>query len=340
MNANDILDMIGDAKDIYVWDAQQIRQGSRVHGKRKLAVILLTAVMAVLLISCGVAAAVYGENIQAWFGYYWEEITGQDMEEGQTAVISRLSQEIGVSATDGDLTVTVDSATGSENIFYILLRVEGYRFAQRYRYGFETRNLEVDPEALPDTVSVSSYGVQYLGVDETGAGLFLIDFDYGTTDGEPGELGDLPMTLTLRNLTRRKEHEDLRKRKIAAEGEWRLSFTLDRSRLPEKVLLPDTEVGGMDPETGERTTVKLTDIVVSNTGIRFTYDSKNGTAEPFGGITVSLKNGSRIENGQGTGTVEADLTTRNYVWHWSIPLNIADISSVTIGGTEIKMDMQ
>ena len=88
----------------------------------------------------------------------------------------------------------------------------------------------------------------------------------------------------------------------------------------------------------QRVSVKLTDILLSNTGIRYTFDSPHGTVEPFGGITVVLKNGARIEDGQGTGTVEDDLTTRNYVWNWSIPLNIEDITSVIIGGTEIQVN--
>ena len=34
MNAHDILDMIGDAKGTYVWDAQQVRSGN-IHSSDK-----------------------------------------------------------------------------------------------------------------------------------------------------------------------------------------------------------------------------------------------------------------------------------------------------------------
>ena len=338
MNAHDILDMIGEAEAAFVWDAQQVREGSFSHSKRKLLIALLAAATALLLISCGVAATIYADNIEAWFSYRWEQITGQEMSPEQAAVIEGLSQDIGVSTTDGDLTITVDSATGSENIFYILVRVSGHTFTQNHRYNFETRWLSVDKNALPADLRVSSFGIRYLGVDENGAGLFLIDYDYGTSSEDLGSLDALPMTLLLENMTRRRPHSDPGSETVIEEGQWTVSFTLDRSQLPEKLKLPDREVGGMNNETTERVSVKLTDILLSSTGIRYTFDSLHGTVEPFGGITVVLKNGARIEDGQGTGTVEDDLTTRNYVWNWSIPLNIEDITSVIIGGTEIQVN--
>lgn len=335
MNTQDILDMIGDARDRYVWDARRVREDKHFVSKRKLAIILLAATMVLLLVSCGVTAVIYGDSIQDWFTQYWADITGQDMQEAQTAVISKLSQEIGVSATDGELEVTVDSATGSETIFYILLRVEGYPFGQRQIYGFEKKNLTADPAAMPENLAVSSFGVRYLGIDENGAGLFLVDYDFSASGEDAGMSAQLPITLELQNMTRRGRHESHKKEKTAVEGNWTLSFTLDRSRLPEKWELPDAEVTGRRRDTGENVPLMLTDLVLSNTGIRFSYDSDNSNTELFGGITVLLKDGTRIVDGQGTGVMEEDLTTRSYEWHWPIPLNMEDIVSVTISTTEI-----
>lgn len=335
MNANDILDMVGEANDTYVWEAQQVRSRSISSAKRKMALILLAATMVLALVSCGVAAVIYGDSIQAWFSYYWEQITGQEMGAEQTAVIHELSQKIGMSDTAGNLTITVDSATGSENIFYFLVRVEGHPFTQKHRYSFASRRLTVAEEALPDNLRVSSFGIQYLGVAEDGAGLFLFDYDYATSDGDIGDIKALPMTLYLENMTRRNPHRDLNTAQIVEEGTWSISFNLDRSQISEKVQLPDAEVGGMNCETEESVSIMLSDIVLSNTGIRFTYDSQHGSVEPYGGISVLLKNGTRIEAGQGTGTVDEDLTTRNYDWHWSIPLNLDDIVSISIGGTKL-----
>lgn len=335
-----ILDLSSEATKPFCWNAYRIQGRSRLHNKRKVAIILLAAALMLVLVSCGVAAVIHGDSIQEWFSHYWEQITGQEMEADQTAVIRELSQKIGVSATDGNLTITVDSATGSENIFYFLVRVEGHPFTQKHRYSFASRRLTVAEEALPDNLRVSSFGIQYLGVAEDGAGLFLIHYDYATSDGDIGDIKAVPMTLYLENMTRRNPHRDHKTAKIVEEGKWSISFTLDRSQLSEKVQLPDTEVCGMDYETGERVSITLSNIVLSNTGIRFTYDSKGGTVEPYSGFLVLLKNGARIEDGQGAGTVEDDLTTLNYDWHWSIPLNLDDIASISIGGTEILINLE
>ena len=340
MNAHDILDMIGDAKDTYVLDAQQVRDRSISTTKRKIALVLLVAVMVVTLASCAVAAAIYGDSIQAWFSYHWEQITGKKMEAGQTAVIRELSQKISMSVTDGNLTITVDSATGSEDIYYILVRVEGHQFTQKHRYAFESRRLTVDESALPDNLMVSSFGIQYLGVAEDGAGLFLIDYDYATSGGDIGEINELPMTLYLENMTRRNPDRDLDTANTVEEGKWSVSFTLNRSQISEKVILPDAEVVGMNYGIGESVPIMLSNIVLSNTGIRFTYDSKHGSVEPYSGIVVLLKNGAQIEGGQGTGTVEEDLSTRNYDWNWTVPLNLDDIASISIGGTEIAVNIE
>jgi hypothetical protein len=141
-------------------------------------------------------------------------------------------------------------------------------------------------------------------------------------------------------MTRRNPDRDLDTAKIVEEGKWSVSFTLNRSQISEKVILPDAEVVGMNYETGESVPIMLSNIVLSNTGIRFTYDSKHGSVEPYSGIVVLLKNGAQIEGGQGTGTVEEDLSTRNYDWNWTVPLNLDDIASISIGGTEIAVNIE
>ena len=88
MNVHDILDMIGDAKDTYVWDAQQVRTGSLPRSHRKTVVKkmwLIAAMIALILLLVG-CAVVYvlslrdmkiGENTiteQKHYGPNWEVI--------------------------------------------------------------------------------------------------------------------------------------------------------------------------------------------------------------------------------------------------------------------------
>ena len=130
-----ILDLSSEATKPFCWNAYRIQGRSHLHNKRKVAIILLAAALMLALVSCGVAAVINVDSIQTWFSHYWKQITEQEMDTAQTAVIHELSQKIGQSVTDGALTITVDSATGSEDIFYILVRVEGLRLRADERGG-------------------------------------------------------------------------------------------------------------------------------------------------------------------------------------------------------------
>ena len=58
MNANDILDMVGDAKGTYVWDAQQARSNQNVNTPKRTSfgrVLLIAAVVALMLLLMGCA---------------------------------------------------------------------------------------------------------------------------------------------------------------------------------------------------------------------------------------------------------------------------------------------
>lgn len=338
MKAMDLLVGFGSVDDCYVIGAWEFHQGKRKAQKKRMSVQkvwIVAAVIAltILLASCGIAAVIFGGSIQEWFGFYWGEITGQDMGAGQTAIINKLSQEIGSSDTYGEVTVTVDSATGSEGMFYLLIRVEGCSFNKQYQYSFDARRLQIDPEMLPDACKVTSYSIRYLGVDQNGAGLFLMDLCYDLSDTGENDLGPLPMRLTLKNLIRTINQKE----KTVKEGQWSISFSLDRSQIPEKIELPDTLVSGFNEKTGQNISVMLRNIVLSNTNLRYTFDSPQGSIAVYSNISVLLKNGSCIKEGQGIGTLSEDSLTSNYIWHWSIPLNMDDIASVIIAGTEIKL---
>lgn len=69
MNAHDILDMIGDAKGTYVWDAQQVRSGNvNSSGKKlfskKLWLIAAIIAMILLLVGCAIVYVLRMQNLQ------------------------------------------------------------------------------------------------------------------------------------------------------------------------------------------------------------------------------------------------------------------------------------
>ena len=91
--------------------------------RRRWPVALIAVILCLFLMGAGVVAVIYGDRIQNLFGHYFELVTGQDMSEGQTALIDHLSQDISQSKTVGETTVTVDSVTVGDDRFYLLLRV-------------------------------------------------------------------------------------------------------------------------------------------------------------------------------------------------------------------------
>ena len=333
MKSERLLRNLNDIDIKYILEVAPIAAGKGLSRKRIVALILAAA-LALFLVSCGVVAVIYGDSIQSWFEFYWHRITGQDMEVEQTAIIDHLSQDIGVSFSDGAVTVSVDSATVSEDIFYLLIRVEGLPFSGRKNYDFKERDIEITPDPAAESGGMGSFGIRFLGLDGDGSALFLLDHQTSPYSGFEDGTEDYEISLILTDLIMQNHS----KTKIVAEGVWSFRFTLDRSAVPESIHLPDTVVPGIDLNTGEIVDVILTDIVLTNTGIRFKYLSNNGSIDLHLGlhwISPLLTNGKRIEDGTGSGVHIDGSNLLSYSWHWPIPVDLEDIVSVWIGDTEI-----
>ena len=117
MNANNILDMVGDAKGTYVWDAQQIRSDTTGTGFRKLPakkMWLIAAIAALLLVLAG-CAVVYMLHMQ-------------DLKIGEYTVIS--TQQNPGERTERDLDVL--SLQGIQDSSNYLANQEWLAFMQSY----------------------------------------------------------------------------------------------------------------------------------------------------------------------------------------------------------------
>lgn len=243
MNPRQFSELLGEIDARYIEEALSYAPPARRFLPfRRLAAALAAAILALCLLGAGAAAGLYGDSIQDWFAHCWQAITGQPMSQGQAAVIDHLSQQIGVSRTDGEVTVTVDSATVGDDTFFLLLKVEGLYFSSRHSYNFCMGRLETDPDPLASGAFVG-WGSDYLGVDREGAALLLIKYEYLDADGFAGDTSPLQVRLHLQNLAR-DPHTD--REKVIAPGEWDFSFSIDRSQPPQAVSLPDTRVMAMD----------------------------------------------------------------------------------------------
>ena len=92
---------------------------------RRLSIGIIAVVLMVIMLTVGVASVIYSDNIQHWFANYWELITGHQMSVSHSALIDHLSQDIGISKTLDNVTVTVDSATVGDDSFFLLVKISG-----------------------------------------------------------------------------------------------------------------------------------------------------------------------------------------------------------------------
>lgn len=336
MNRKDLYNGFNNIDDDILERSESATVSNAISIRRRLPVVLIAAILAMFLMGAGVVAIIYGDSIQNWFGHYWELVTGQPMSTEQTALIDHLSQDISESETVGNVTVTVDSATVGNDSFYILLRVEGLNLSNRRSYGFEATHMEVTPDPMQEAGGIAGYGIQFHGLDGDGAALILIDFDYALENGYTEDLRPLEVSLELTNFV---QNVTTDRKKLLAEGNWSFAFELERNK-PEVLQLPDTEVMAIDLTQRDEYTevpVLLTNIELTNTGIRFLYDCKDGTLSVDAHIYAILINGQEIGIGIGNGIVQDNgyLFSNN---KWLVPINLDEVVAVKIGGVVIPIE--
>ena len=335
MKSATFVNAMGEISEKYIMEAVSYKPEARSshHLKHHFPASMIAAVLALLLMGAGFVAVIYGNSIQNWFSHYWEIITGQAMNDAQTAVLNRLSQNIGLSQTDNGVTVTVDSATVGDDIFFLLVRVEGVQFSNKYGYEIKNYSLQVTPDLLLDPDTMGAFGLEYCGLDGDGTALFLVTYDYTSRAQFMRDTRPLEVELNLKNLVQKM---NLRDSKLLAEGEWDFTFSLDRSQFPEIFRLPDTKVTVFDSGINQNVEIAISNIEVTSTGLRFQYDQNdmlsvirladiNAILE--GSISVSCSNGSGIREENGNSIY--------FSGHWHTPISLDEIYAIQIGDTQI-----
>lgn len=298
---------------------------------------LIAAILSVCLMGAGVIAVIWGDSIQNWFGYYWQVITGQEMSEEQAALIDHLSQEIGVSETVGDITITVDSVTVADDGFYLLFRIEGMTFNGRKSYGFKDMEIQISPNPTEEYGGMSSFGYGSHGIDGDGAMILVMEYDYVTKIGYIEDTSPLEVSITLSNLV---ESPQTEWEKVLMEGDWTYHFTIDRSHPSATISLPDATVNAIDlTKRDEYTTVPvlLTDIEITNTGLRFKYDYQKGNYDIPAHIDAVLENGISIGVGSGSGHPLEDSGLLFCSYKWLVPIDLEEIIAINFNGVIIPI---
>lgn len=333
MNREDLYRGFQDLDDDILERSEQV-VSVLVPVRRRLPIALVAALLALLLMGAGVVTAIYGDNIQNWFAHYFSTVTGEEMSEGHKSLIDHLSQDIGLSQTVNETTVTVDSVTVGDDNFFLLLRVEGVKFKKSHHYNFETVKPEVSPDPVDGIGGMGRYGFEFHGLDGDGAALILMEFSYSTAEEFVVHTTPLEVHLVLENLMRGPLSE---RQKMITEGVWEFKFTIDRSQPTKSVFLPDTEVMVMNRWSQEVMPAMVNDIELTNTGIRFKYDFSEGTLAIEKELGVLLNNGVTIGYGGGSSRAMADGKTLNCSYQWRIPINLDEVEAVRIGDVEIPV---
>lgn len=334
MNVRKFSDAMDEIDNKYIDEAVSYTSKSNpVYHFRRFPLALIAAILAMLLMGAGVVAIIYGSSIQNWFGHYWEMITGQGMSDEQVAIIDNLSQDIGLTQTAGDITVTVDSATIGYDNFFLLLRVNGIEFSNKFAYGFEQVTMDMEPDPVDENDGIGGYGFQYHGIDGDGSILLLLDYSYTSGTDNTRDTRPVNIVLTLENLL---QSPNMDKEKLVAPGEWNFEFSLDRSKEIEIIQLSDTEIMVIDLEKQEPVPAIIKNIELTSTGLSFQFDYNTGIlALEVSHIDVIMNNGKSISAGGGNGASLENGKTLNCSYQWLVPINLNEATCVQIGETQI-----
>ena len=113
---------------------------------------------------------------------------------------------------------------------------------------------------------------------------------------------------------------------------------IDRSELPEVIRLPDTEVMAVDSTQQEEIPVTLTNIELTNTGLRFQFEYKEGNLSlSEQDISIVLNNGKTIGNNGGIGSPTDDNKNMRFSYQWLVPVDLDEVAAVQIGNFQISI---
>ena len=332
MNRKDLYNSFNEIDDD-ILERSEVTFTKVAPSRKKIIVSLIAALLALLMMGAGIAAF-YGDSIQSWFCYYFEAVTGHSMSDNQETLINHLTQEINVSQTIGEVTVTVDSATVGDDCFFALIKVDGLELSKKDGYHFKDILWEITPDPVAEAGGMGGLGFQYLGLDGNGTALFMLDHSYASYNGVDRDNSTLYVSLELSNFMRSPTYDE---KNILQEGVWKFNFEIDRSVPPQVITLPDTEVKIHALNTQEDITIMLTNIEITSTGFRFCYGYEEESRTIVSRIQAVLKNGSTINHNGGHGVIMKKENMMSYTYQWSVPINLDDLAAIQFDGTTIPI---
>lgn len=324
---------------------EMTKQEPTATAKRRIPKTALIAAALVVALA-GTALAVAAPTLRGWFEQKWAEETGGPMTESQSLMIDSLTQEVGLSDTCGDVTVTVDSITLGGSQIWALLDVKGWDFHRDARYSFARMRADIVPDPSEGQYGGAGYSLGSIGFTEEGAARMLLEFSATISTGNQLNRGDYTLEIDLNDLIRCRTGgaED----EILYEGDWSFSIpltaeslspviTIDRVQVPSNQMVWDQtndEDGGTTEDTVPRPAVAtLTNLQITATGVSFYCDGLMDRTR----ATVILADGTEVEDHGGGGSRLEDGSW--YVsFDWPVPLDVTDMVAIRFGNAEIPLN--
>ena len=341
-----------------VRNMHDMHETSNKSARRRLPVALIAAAAAVLLLA-GTTVAVFGGGLRDWFAEQWNGETGGSLSEGQTLEIDSLTQAVGVSAVNGDVTVTVDSITVGGDILWVLLRLEGIDFSSREVYEFDKTDFVHE---LNQIGTVSATGILGQSVQEDGSLLMLLKHSTLIQEGDLFNEGEYTLELILEDLKMSRPGDESSESVLLQGGNWSFSIPLTAKSIAPVVDVPgtvtltmtrqgwdnpdpvvpedgsddgtDTGIPGTQGEAKE-ITITLEKIRLTSTGVSFQCKDKEFTLLDFRAAAI-LSDGTEVEDSSGSGSRQPDG-----VWYvaqqWPVPIDVEDVVALRFMDTEIAV---
>ncbi len=298
--------------------------------KRRLRPLLIAAACFCLLAGTALAIALNG-TLLSYFETQWQAITGRSMEPSQSQLIQSLTTNIGDRVTSGGNTMTLESVTLGENSVWILLRLEApaTTFTQRNFYGFYGFDCAITPSPVPENTGFMGLTIQSETVNDDGSLSILLLLDTALPTDTALNYGNFTLTMQLHNLIDRTSAE----LRTVAEGTWDFSIPLQSADREASRSIQDLTVPAQIEETRESVEVELHHVVISSTGIRFSYTGEGDVSS----ISAILKDGTIIPATSGSSSKLGTPDTHSASYQWSVPLNPDDITALQIEDFQVAI---
>ena len=301
---------------------------------------LLAAAVLVVLAGTAVAAVSAPGTLKGWFAQEWQETTGAAMDTEQLALIDELTRPVGVSDTQNETTVTVDSVTVGNSTVWMLLKVSGeYAEDSALRYHFDRMDMTLDPD--PDQVETpGGYGLDfpYTGVAEDGTLTMLIRYTIDLAG--QGSLLDEPRqaTLVLEDVMCNDMTESGDEDVTLAEGSWTLTFPLEPGEIGTVLTLEELRVPAWNRDTQETKEITLQEVSLTATDLSFCQPVEDQGWEPEKCALV-LEDGSTVNWSSGSSRFRDEEETQwSSVWYWRMPVDLKNVTALRFGDVEIPLN--